>query len=158
MAFFGLYFGASMFITIAEDARSALVGIVVGVFGTVIIAFCLCRLAWVGVRVHDGGTDVRNPLRTYRLPWWAIKGFRWGRKGLLPKGLAGLHDGRTIPLWGIPVTVLWPERSWGGKVVIALNAHLAAIRDDRPCMTFPPWRGRGGISSRNAGGDWHPMT
>ncbi len=65
------------------DGSSFMVGLVLG---GVMVAFGL-RQSMVSVRAVEQGLIVRNPLRTYRIPWQDVEGFR---SGPLRPGTQGL--------------------------------------------------------------------
>jgi Bacterial PH domain len=66
-----------------------------------VAAFFVLRMARLGVFVERDGIRVRNPLKTVSIPWSQVRGFALRRSALGEFGIADLHGGRRVRLWGI---------------------------------------------------------
>jgi hypothetical protein len=90
------------------------------------------RLALMGVRPNQSGVTVRNPLKTYEVPWADIHAFRVGSYRLLRRvALMDLLSGATIPIIGIagapPATR--PNNQTAEILVDELNELLGDSRE-----------------------------
>jgi hypothetical protein len=106
--------------------------------GTVLLAVGLTQLigaARIGVTLTGSGIIVRNPLRTYRLRWSELKGFRTevGYRGPMSYafGRVDLLNGDTHRIEAI-CAMPWESKDTflDKRVIEALNAELEAHRDD----------------------------
>jgi hypothetical protein len=106
--------------------------------GTVLLAVGLTQLigaARIGVTLTGSGIIVRNPLRTYRLRWSELKGFRTevGYRGPMSYafGRVDLLNGDTHRIEAI-CAMPWESKETflDKRVIEALNDELEAHRDD----------------------------
>jgi hypothetical protein len=90
------------------------------------------RAARAGIRVDERGVAIMNLTRTTTIPWAQLEAFSVGAHGAWPRiGIAHLHDGRTIAIWGIqgPNPWVWSRRGRAERMIGELNNHL---RQQRP--------------------------
>jgi hypothetical protein len=95
-----------------------------------IAAFLGLRMARLGVYVEENGIRVRNPFRTRRVPWNRVRGFVLRRSLLGEFGVAELHDGSRLRLWGIQPRsrVAAPRDRRAELAVVSLNRELQFAR------------------------------
>ena len=93
-------------------------------------AFLGLRMARLGVLVEQNGIRVRNPLWTRRIPWSDVRGFVLRRSKLGEFGVAELHNGGAIRLWGIQPRsrVASPRDRRAELAVGSLNHELQVAR------------------------------
>ena len=93
-------------------------------------AFLGLRMARLGVHITDDGIRVRNPLSTPSIPWRAIRGFTLARSVIGEFGVAELHSGRHVRLWGIqPANRMTSRRDRRAELAVGtLNVELQAAR------------------------------
>jgi hypothetical protein len=114
-------------------------------------AFLGLRMARLGVRIEDDGIRVRNPLSTLSIPWRAVRGFTLARSVIGEFGIAELHNGRNIRLWGIqPANRMTSRRDRRAELAIGtLNVELQAARA-RPSHRRAAAGGRASVPTANA--------
>jgi hypothetical protein len=86
----------------------------------------------MGVRPNESGVTVRNPLKTYEVPWADIHAFRVGSYRLLRRvALMDLLGGTTIPIIGIagPPPATRPNNQTAEILVDELNKLLGDSRE-----------------------------
>jgi Bacterial PH domain len=91
--------------------------------------FLVGRVALAGVEVRDDGVLVRNPFADRFLAWHDVHEFAIGRYLVFSRlGVARLHDGSRVPLFGIQVieSAFNPGDRQAHDIVERLNAALAA--------------------------------
>jgi hypothetical protein len=95
-----------------------------------IAAFLGLRMARLDVIVEADGIRVRNPLKSEAVSWQDIRGFTLSRFAVGEFGIAELHDGRSIRLWGIQRgnRVTSPSGRRAELVIGTLNRELQAAR------------------------------
>jgi hypothetical protein len=60
------------------------------------------RAARAGIRVDERGVVIMNLTRTATIPWAQLEAFSIGAHGAWPRiGIAHLHGGSTVAIWGI---------------------------------------------------------
>ena len=93
-------------------------------------AFLGFRMARLGVFVEEDGIRVRNPLKTKSIPWSEVRGFVLSRSLLGEFGIAELHNGRSIRLWGIQSRsrVASPRDRRAELAIGSLNLELQVAR------------------------------
>jgi hypothetical protein len=95
-----------------------------------IAAFLGLRMARLSVLVEENGIKVRNPFVTKKVPWRAIRGFTLRRTRFGDFGIAELHSGEAVRLWGIqprnPVAGARDRRA--ERAIVSLNQQLHEIR------------------------------
>jgi hypothetical protein len=93
-------------------------------------AFLGLRMARVGVFVEEEGIRVRNPFVTKTVPWRAIRGFTLDRTLFGDFGIAELHSGKAIRLWGIQPRnrVAGARDHRAARAIVELNQQLHLVR------------------------------
>lgn len=93
-------------------------------------AFLGLRMARLGVFVEENGIRVRNPFVTKKVPWRSIRGFTLDRTRFGDFGIAELHTGEAVRLWGIqprsPVAGARDRRA--ERAIVSLNQELHEVR------------------------------
>jgi PH (Pleckstrin Homology) domain-containing protein len=95
-----------------------------------IAAFLGLRMARLEVFVEEDGIRARNPFTTKVVPWSDIRGFTLHRTLLGDFGIAELHTGETVRLWGIqPRSRVAGARDRRAEMaVVSLNQQLHLVR------------------------------
>jgi hypothetical protein len=100
------------------------------------LGLVIAVFAWRGGRsrvvASDAGVDIVNPWRRHVVAWSAIRTFRLGRWGLLPRqGIVELHDGSRIGMWAIsarnPDTYASDPKA--ERIIEELSTRLRGYRD-----------------------------
>jgi hypothetical protein len=115
---------------IVAEAGHAMPGI--PILAMLATPFLLFALVGVGrVWIVEDGVKVINTGRSFLIPWDDIERFSMGRRGLVRKvGIAELHDGRRIAMWGIQGPNAATRRSdvAAARLIAAMNAELERRR------------------------------
>jgi hypothetical protein len=90
--------GASVLLGLLETHRGNLAFGVLAVLAAVVFLALAYRYAKMGAYVEESCLVVRNPLRTHRLEWNSITGFRFLST---TTAWVYLEGGRKIPIWGM---------------------------------------------------------
>lgn len=115
---------------IVAQAGHAMPGIpILAMLATPFLLFALVGVGRVWIEEH--GVKVINTGRSFLIPWDDIERFSIGPRGLMRKvGIAELHDGRRVSMWGIQGPNAATRRSdvAADRLIAAMNAELERRR------------------------------